>query len=156
MYPQEVNIPHDVIPESKVLHSRNNISMKSVVRKEGVEPDFKIHFLNVWYSIHWSTSPCVEGVACESSRPLTTVVTWTIFSPWEANSKFIRNFPHWNFSLLPILLCLRSRAYGVEQVPWRQVHRSLYWLDAHCVPMAVLTRMLISPKWCRGAHLVKN
>lgn len=34
-----------MIPESKVFHSRNNISMKNLVWMEGVEPDLKNIFL---------------------------------------------------------------------------------------------------------------
>lgn len=46
-YSQEVNIPQDLIHESKVL-SRNNISVRDLVWMEGVKSDFK----NMYFSFN--------------------------------------------------------------------------------------------------------
>lgn len=41
LYPPEVNILHDMIPESKVPYSSNNISMKDLPWMKGVKSDIK-------------------------------------------------------------------------------------------------------------------
>ena len=48
LYPPEVNIPHDMIPESKVPYSSNNISRKDLPWMKGVKSDIKKYIVKMY------------------------------------------------------------------------------------------------------------
>lgn len=160
-YPQEVNIPHVMIPESNVLHSGNNISVKDWVWREGVESDFKNMFLKfmILYLVRHQ-SLCITHCLLVIQVFDIYIVTWTIFSLWKADQSLLRNVSHWNSTLLPILVWSHDiwlqHGTGTTEYTYPIAVLKLIFV---MYPMAVPPQGAHfgkTPKWCRAAPLVKK